>query len=186
MKVATAMGMLILVIMIVGCQKDQEQTVVIKQVEPETTCVIIEILPFSYVCLSFQSVFQDYRAAIDTFRAVASRQGFELADTMLAVHYHLPDQKLDSASWEIGFVVPESLVVMEPLSVKKWNFNKVVQASYRGPADKMDTIYPHVSKFMKSHRLTAAGQVVERFPANPSSNDPNAFAAEIWFAIKSD
>ncbi|MDZ7336643.1 MAG: GyrI-like domain-containing protein [candidate division KSB1 bacterium] len=186
MRIARAIFIGILLLLTAGCQKNHEKPVVIEQADPEIQCATIEISPFSYVCLSSQGNFRDYQSAVDTFRAEASIQGFELADTLLAIFDHAPGEGTGPMNWDIGFVVPESLVVMEPLQVKKWNFNRVVQAKYQGPENKLETIYPLVSKFMRSHHLSPAGPIVERFPANHPSNVPTEFATEIWFAIKNE
>lgn len=186
MKIASAIFILILLSLTVGCQKNHEKPAVIEEADPEIQCATIEISPFSYVCLASQGNFRDYQSAIDTFRAEASIQGFELADTLLAIFDHAPSQGAELKNWDIGFVVPESLVVMEPLQVKKWNFNRVVQAKYQGPENKLETVYPFISKFMRSHQLSPAGPIVERFPANHPSGGPGEFATEIWFAIKNE
>lgn len=185
MKVAQALGLLILILVIVGCQKQQENEAAAKLTDRDPQCAIVEISPFSYVCLPYHGN-RNHHAAVEAFRTAAAEQGFELANTMLAIYELRPGQESDSITWEIGFVVPESLVVMEPLSVKKWNFTRVVQATHHGPMSQLDQIYPKIFKFVKHHHLTMVGPVVERFPAIPTASDSTELTTEIWVAIKNE
>ena len=123
MKLSQIVWILIILSLVFACQKKQEaeqKTEVTITEEPESI-TISNVTPFSYVCLPYIGSYDSHEVVIGSLMEIASAQGFELVGPMLGIYYNSPmDTPEDSLVWEIGFEVPDSLEVSDPLVVKKW------------------------------------------------------------------
>lgn len=184
MKLNQIVWIFVIVILVFGCQKKQEteqQSVASKQQE---AMAITDVSAFSYVCLPYTGSYENHEAVIGALMEAAATQGFEMTGPMLGVYYNSPaDTPADSLVWEIGFQVPDSLEVSEPLVVKKWLFTRVAKAMHTGSYETVDQTYPKIFEFIGKQNMMPAGPTMERFLNDPQQVAPEELKTEIWVPI---
>ena len=187
MKLNQIISFFVILVLVFGCQKKQEaeQEVEIATTEQQEAVSITEVTTFSYVCLPYTGSYENHETVIGALMEAASAQGFELTGPMLGVYYNSPmDTPADSLVWEIGFEVPDSMEVTEPLVVKKWLFTKVAKAMHTGPYETVDQTYPKVFEFIGKHSFMPAGPTMERFLSDPQQVVAEELKTEIWVPVK--
>jgi len=181
MKLMQVVWILVILAFVAGCQKKQEAEQSVATAEPVETPSIADISAFSYVCLPCTGSYKNHDTVIGAFMEAASAQGFEMSAPMLGIYYNSPmDTPEDSLVWEIGFAVPDSMEVAEPLVVKKWTFTKVARAIHTGPFETVDQTYPKIFKFIADQNLMPAGPTMERFLSDSQQVAPEQLKTEIW------
>ncbi len=186
MKLSQIIMILVILAIAFGCQKKQEaeQEVDIAATEEQQTVAITDVSAFSYVCLPYMGSYENHEAVIGALMEAASAQGFELVGPMLGIYYSSPmDTPADSLIWEIGFEVPDSLEVSEPLVVKKWVFTKVAKAMHTGPYETVEQTYPRIFEFIGKQNLMPAGPIMERFLSDPQAVTSENLETDIWVPV---
>lgn len=186
MKLMQVVWILVILALVSGCQKKQEAEQAVATAEQTEAPSIADISPFSYVCLPYTGSYQNHNTVIAAFMQAASAQGFEMSVPMLGIYYNSPAKTPeDGLVWEIGFAVPDSLEVTEPLVVKKWTFTKVARAIHTGPFETVDQTYPKIFEFIDEQNLMPAGPTMERFLNDPQQVAPEQLKTEIWVPVSS-
>ena len=186
MKLRQIVWILIILSLVFGCQKKQEPE---KKVDAATSekqqiVTISSITPFSYVCLPHTGSYENHETVIGSLMEAAAAQGFELVGPMLGIYYNSPtDTPAENLIWEIGFEVPDSMEVADPLVVKKWTFTKVAKAMHTGPYETVAETYPKVFEFIGKMNLMPAGPTMERFLSDPLVVAPEEIETEIWVPV---
>jgi len=186
MKLIQIVLIIVILSLAFGCQKKQEaeQEVDIAATEESGAATISDVAAFSYVCLPYIGSYDSHEVVIGSLMETASAQGFELVGIMLGVYYNSPmDTPEDSLVWEIGFEVPDSMEVAEPLVVKKWLFTKVAKAMHTGSYETVAETYPKVFEFIGKKNLMPAGPTMERFLSDPKLVAPEELQTEIWVPV---
>ena len=186
MKLNQIVWIFVILTLMLGCQKKQEadQEVDVAASKEQEAVTITDVSAFSYVCFPYTGSYENHETVIGALMEAASAQGFELIGPMLGVYYNSPvDTPADSLVWEIGFEVPDSLEVSDPLVVKKWVFTKVAKAMHTGPYETVDQTYPKVFEFIGKKNLMPAGPTMERFLSDPQVVAPNDLETEIWVPV---
>lgn len=186
MKLNQIISIFVILVLVFGCQKEQEaeQEVAVATTEQQEAVSIADVSAFSYVCLPYTGSYENHETVIGALMEAATAQGFELTGPMLGVYYNSPmDTPADSLVWEIGFEVPDSLEVSEPLVVKKWLFTKVAKAMHTGPYETVDQTYPKIFEFIGKQNLRPAGATMERFLSDPQQVAAEDLKTEIWVPV---
>lgn len=186
MKLIQILCIIVILALAFGCQKKQEaeQEVDVAETEQQGSVAITKVAPFSYVCLPFTGSYDSHEVVIGSLMETASAQGFELVGPMLGIYYNSPmDTPEDSLVWEVGFEVPDSMEVAEPLVVKKWLFTKVAKAMHTGPYENVAETYPQIFEFIGKKNLMSAGPMLERFLSDPLIVAPEELQTEIWVPV---
>lgn len=184
MNFMKVVGFLVLLVLLVGCQKKQEAEQPVTTPEPADAPSLIDVSPFSYLCLPHTGSYQDHEAVIAAFMQAASDQGFEMSSPLLGIYYNSPaDTPADALVWEVGFSVPDSMEVLEPLVVKKWTFTRVARVMHTGLLDAVDQTYSIIFKFIDEQNLMPAGPTMERFLNDPQQVPPDQLKTEIWVPV---
>ncbi len=187
MKLSQIVWILVVLALAFGCQKKQEaeQEVAVATTEQQEAVSITDVSAFSYVCFPYIGSYENHETVIGALMEAAYTQGFELTDPMLGVYYNSPaDTPADSLVWEIGFKVPDSMEVIDPLVVKKWVFTKVAKAMHTGSYETVDQTYPKIFEFIAKQNLMPAGPTMERFLSDPQQVTPEELKTEIWVPVK--
>ena len=187
MKLSQIVWILVVLALAFGCQKKQEaeQEVAVATTEQQEAVSITDVSAFSYVCFPYTGSYENHETVIGALMEAASTQGFELTGPMLGVYYNSPaDTPADSLLWEIGFKVPDSMEVTDPLVVKKWVFTKVAKAMHTGSYETVDQTYPKIFEFIAKQNLMPAGPTMERFLSDPQQVAPEELKTEIWVPVK--
>jgi AraC family transcriptional regulator len=186
MKLTQLVWIVVMLVLILNCQKKQEAEQEVITKEKQETVSIIDVSAFSYVCFPYIGSYKDHEKVIDEFMQAATAQGFEMTAPMLGIYYNSPmDTPENSLVWEIGFVVPESLVVSQPLVVKKWTFTKVAKAIHTGPYETVDQTYPKIFELIGKKNMISAGPTMERFLSDPQQVPSEQLKTEIWVPVSS-
>ena len=186
MKFTQVVWIIVILVLVLSCQKKQEPEQRGVTMEKQEPVSIAEVSTFSYVCFPYMGSYKDHEKVIDEFMQAASAQGFEMSNPMLGIYYNNPmDTPEDSLVWEIGFEVPESLVVSSPLVVKKWIFTKVAKAIHTGSYETVDQTYPEILRFISKENMIPAGPTMERFLSDPQQAPPEQLKTEIWVPVRS-
>ncbi len=186
MKLKQVVWTVIILTIVYGCQKKQEAELTVETPEPIEVPSIIDVSPFSYVCLPYTGSYQNHDSVIARFMRAAIEQGFEMSVPMLGVYYNSPSNTPeDGLVWEIGFEVPDSLEVAAPLVVKKWTFKKVAKAIHTGAFEAVDQTYSKIFKFIDEQDMMPAGPTMERFQSDPQQVPSEKLKTEIWVPISS-
>lgn len=186
MKLIQILWIIVILSLAFGCQKKQEaeQEINAAQTEEPGSVAITKVAPFSYACLPFTGSYDSHEVVIGSLMEAAAAQGFELVGPMLGIYYNSPmDTPEDSLVWEIGFEVPDSMEVAEPLVVKKWLFTKVAKAMHTGTYETVDQTYPTIFEFITKKKLMPAGPTMERFLSDPLLVAPEELQTEIWVPV---
>lgn len=186
MKFIQIAWFLVILLLVLGCQKKQEAEQEAAMTEKQELVSITDVSSFSYVCMPYMGSYENHETVIGAFMQAASAQGFELTGPMLGVYYNSPmDTPADSLVWEIGFEVPESLQVAEPLVVKKWILTKVGKAIHTGSYETVDQTYTKIFEFIGKQNMMPAGPTMERFLSDPQQVAPEEIKTEIWVPVSS-
>lgn len=186
MRIIQIVWIFIILALVLGCQKKQEAEQQDVTAEKQEIVSITDVSPFSYICFPYIGSYENHELVIGEFMQAAKAQGFELSGPMLGVYYNNPtDTPKDSLVWEIGFEVPESLVVSKPLVVKKWVLTKVAKAIHTGSYETVIQTYPQIFEFIDKQNMTPAGPIMERFLSNPQQVEPEELKTEIWVPVSS-
>ena len=192
MRLIQIIWILVVLAFVFGCQKkEQAEQEVAGQEEVTTTTEqeavsIADVSAFSYVCLPFMGSYESHEKVIGDFMQVAGTQGIELSGPMLGIYYNSPmDTPADSLVWEIGFEVPDTTKVSEPLVIKTWDFTKVAKATHTGTYETVDQTYPQIFEFIGKQNMMPAGPTMERFLSDPQKVAPEELKTEIWVPVSS-
>lgn len=183
MRLIQVIWILMILMLILGCQKQQEAEVPAAKQED---VAIAEVPAFSYVCLPYTGSFEHHETVIGAFMEAAGIQGVQLSGPMLGIYYNSPmDTPAENLIWEIGFEVPEGTIVAEPLVVKQWQFTKIAKAMHTGAYETVDQTYPKVFEFIGKQNMMPAGPTMERFLSDPQQVAPEELKTEIWVPVSS-
>jgi len=190
MKSIRIAWVLIILVLIFGCQKKQEAEKMAEQKaaesEAQPAVSIAEVSGFSYVCLPAVGSYGKHDQVIAEFMQVVDSQQVEISGPMFGIYYNSPtDTPEDSLIWEIGFEVPAATEVTEPLVVKKWEFTTIAKAVHTGPFETVEQSYQKIFKFIGEQNRMPAGPVMERFLSDPQKVKPEELKTEIWVPVSS-
>lgn len=184
MKLTRVVWIVVILVLALSCQKKPEPEQEVVTTEKPEPISIADVSTFSYVCFPYMGSYKNHEKVIHEFMQAATAQGFEMSAPMLGIYYNSPmDTPEDSLVWEIGFGVPDSLVVSHPLVVKKWTFTKVAKAIHTGPYETVDQTYPKIFEFIGKENMIPAGPTMERFLSDPQQVPPEQMKTEIWVPV---
>lgn len=192
MKLIQIIWILVILALVLGCQKKEQaeqgvagQEELTTTTEPEAVS-ISDVSAFSYVCLPYTGSYEHHDTVIGAFMQATGNQGIKLSGPMLGVYYNSPmDTPEDSLIWEIGFEVPDTTKVSEPLVIKTWIFTKVAKAMHTGTYETVDQTYPKIFEFIGKQNMMPAGPTMERFISDPQKVAPDSLKTEIWVPVSS-
>ena len=186
MKVFQVIWILVILALVVGCQKKQEAEQEVAATEEQEVVSIADVPSFNYVCLPFVGSYENHEKVIGDFIQAAGTQKIAFSGPMLGIYYNSPmDTPDDSLIWEIGFEVTEGTEVSEPLVLKTWNFTKVAKTMHIGHFEKVAETYPKVFEFIGKMNMMPAGPTMERFLSDPEQVELEDLQTEIWVPVSS-
>jgi len=191
MKLIQIVWILVILLLVLGCQKKEEAEQEAIEQEVTTTAeqkavTITDVSAFNYVCLPFMGSYENHEKVIEDFMQATGAQGIQMSGPMLGVYYNSPMKiPADSLIWEIGFEVPEGTEVSEPLVIKKWEFTKVAKSMHTGPFETVAQTYSKIIEFIGQQNMMPAGPTMERFLSDPQQVAPEELQTEIWMPVSS-
>ena len=143
---------------------------------------ILELQPFTYVCIPHRGPITDIAAAIGALmQAMGSQRLFPPTGPMMGVYYTAPGGAPAEMAWEIGFPVSAQASAQKPLEKKNWTFTTVASAMHVGPYDQTAALFPKIISWLAVQGYAPAGPVVERYlDMNPNQVKPEELRTEIW------
>ena len=143
---------------------------------------ILELQPFTYVCIPHRGPITDIAAAIGALmQAMGSQRLFPPTGPMMGVYYTAPGGAQAEMTWEIGFPVSAQASAQKPLEKKNWTFTTVASAMHVGPYDQTAALFPKIISWLAVQGYAPAGPVVERYlDMNPNLAKPEELRTEIW------
>ena len=143
---------------------------------------ILELQPFTYVCIPQRGPITDIAAAIGALmQAMGSQRLFPPTGPMMGVYYTAPGGAQAEMTWEIGFPVSAQASAQKPLEKKNWTFTTVASAMHVGPYDQTAALFPKIISWLAVQGYAPAGPVVERYlDMNPNLAKPEELRTEIW------
>lgn len=184
MKLIQVVLILMILMLVLGCQKKQEAEQEVTITAEQEAVSVADVSTFSYVCLPFMGSYENHEKVIGGCMQAAGAQGIEMSGPMLGIYYNSPkDTPADSLIWEIGFEVPDTTKVSEPLVIKTWTFNKVAKAMHAGPFETVEETYHKIFEYIGKQNMTPADPTMERFLSNPEEVKPEELQTEIWVPV---
>jgi len=143
---------------------------------------IVEMPPFTYVCVPYKGPISDIAKVIGTLmQAMGSQRLFPPSGPMMGVYYTAPDGSSAEMTWELGFPVPAQANALKPLEKKTWSFTTVAKVLFVGPYDQVATDIPKLISWLTAQGYAPAGPVAERYlDMNPNQVKPEELRTEIW------
>jgi effector-binding domain-containing protein len=144
--------------------------------------VILDVTPFTYVCVPHKGPFTDMQQVIGTLmQAMGSQRLFPPTGPMMGVYYTAPSGSTPAMVWEIGFPVTPQATAQKPLEKKTWNYSTVASVLHVGPYDQTATLIPTVMIWLAANGYAPAGPVAERYlDVDPSKLKPSELRTELW------
>lgn len=169
---------IILFIMIAGCQK-KEQT--LPEADESAICTIELVELFDYAALPARGNFENRKIIIDKFWAEIAAQQIPLAGSNFFVYYNLPENTpAENLIWEIGIPVPPEIEIRLPLVKKMWQFSTVARAACIGPSEKTFGLFPKMIEYIEEQKMMRSGPVMERYLSDPRELADDSLQIEIW------
>ena len=147
---------------------------------------IIEVQPFTYVCVPYKGPISDIAKVIGTLMQAMGRQRlFPPGGPMFGVYYTAPGGSMAEMTWELGFPVSAQASVLKPLEKKTWAYTTVAKALFVGPYDQTATHIPKLISWLMAQGYAPAGPVAERYlDMNPNQVKPADLRTEIWIPCR--
>ncbi len=177
-KLASLFIILFLVVFSFNCGGGEKS----KQAEKPTpkkdttaqTFTITEMEPFSYCALEVTGPFTLFEEKVNILMAEMNKQGITPSGHMISIYYNNPETTPpESLKWEIGFKVPDTVKISEPLVIKKWAFKKSFCREFKDAGTKIKNFYNETYKLIDSNKLVPAGPPMEEILAKPVKDPVN-------------
>lgn len=156
------------------CGKKKQETVL-----TETTFQVEEMQPFTYCAMEKTGSFEQQTEAWKIFLEELTKQNIPNGETV-GVYFNDPKVvPVDSLSWDCGMIIPDSVVVTDPLKKKTWSFTSVVTKEYEGPLMSMDLAYEEINKSITDNGYKICGPSLEKFLTEPALDSTGQMAAKV-------
>ena len=94
-----------------------------------------ELEPFTYCAIEAQGSWSQHEEMKARLAAAVAEQNIPIQGEVLGVWYSYPEETAEEDRiWEVGYRVEASVVVSEPLVIKRWETRHVYSQVYDGPA----------------------------------------------------
>jgi len=150
---------------------------------------VIDIDPFTYCAVEMTGSYDQHEAGFNKLFEQAGQQGLPMGESPIGIYLSDPNQtQEEELKWELGFVIPDSIEVKEPLMQKKWEFNQVASRMYEGVfgAEEMGQVYGEIYAWIAKNEYTPAGPLLEKYLSQPEQNAEGEWIGqiEIWIPVE--
>lgn len=156
--------------------------------KPAGTVQLKTIRPFYYCAVEMTGDYSRHEIAFDSLYTLTSTQDVSLEGPPFGVYWNSPsDTPVEQLKWEIGFQVPDSAKVKEPLKLKQFGFSTLVGAEYQGAFDspELRKLYGAVFTWIGQNQYRVCGPMIEKFLDIPEQKGNGSWGGqiEIWFPV---
>jgi hypothetical protein len=143
-----------------------------------------QVNEFSYVAMR-QGGMENPEQSLETFIAELNKQHVVPTGLLFLVFYKKPEgEKSGNPIWEIGLPTAEGTLVREPLRLKNWPYEKVMQSQSIQLYPPNQQNHPTLPEFLKSKDFASYPMVVLRIKDEVDSiSFNNAFESEVWLPV---
>ena len=150
---------------------------------------IIDIDPFTYCAVEMTGSYDQHEAGFNTLYEQAGMQNLPTDESPFGIYLSDPNQTPEEElKWELGFVMPDSSEVTEPLKLKKWEFKQVASRMYEGVfgAEEMGQAYGEIYAWIAKNEYTLAGPLMEKYLSQPEQDEDGEWIGqiEIWVPVE--
>ena len=157
--------------------------------KPAETVELKTIKPFFYCAVEMTGHYDQHGTAFENLYSSASAQNVNSGDVPFGIYWNGPDNTpVEKLKWEIGFSVPDSTAVKEPLKLKKWGFTTLARTEFNGPfqSPEMNKVYEAIFQWIGQNQYQLCGPVLEKFLDTPEQNAQGGWSGhvEIWLPVQ--
>ncbi|MBN2011399.1 GyrI-like domain-containing protein [candidate division KSB1 bacterium] len=151
----------------------------------ESLIQVKEIAPYSYCAIVMTGSYDKHSEAFQTLYEQAQYQYIDADQIPFGIYWNDPSNvPIEELSWELGFAVPDTQKVEEPLVLKKWNFPLVVSRVYEGAYDdNMNAVYGEIFGWIGQNNYVPAGPMQQKFLTLPQQDDEGHWGGTIEIII---
>ncbi len=143
--------LVILVLLMTGCQEQKRKIPVLKKINP-----------FFYCAIEAQGSWSQYTNKVAMLKDEVLKQKIANNDNVISVWRSYPNKTKEAAyKWEVGFKVPKGTVVVKPLVLKEWKTKELYSQVYEGPADKSAGFFKKYWSWFKNNDLRVVRPLLE-------------------------
>lgn len=142
-----------------------------------------KVQSFYYVILVHRGPYSDQQQVINNFFSEIQKQNIIINEPVLGFYYNDPASvEPEQLEWGIGAMVQDSLALVKPLLLSKWETPEVLSYDYKGNPDSSGFVYQLFDEYMAKKNLAPAGPAVERYLNLGAERD--SLRIEIWFPVQ--
>jgi len=166
--------MVSLSVLFLMCAKKKQE-----EVQPGVVFQVEEMQPFTYCAIEKIGSFDQQTDAWKVFMEEVAKQAIQPGD-MIGVYFSDPSVvPTDSLVWDIGAIIPDSVVIAEPLKKKSWAFTSVVTKEYQGAFSRMDSTYAELMKSIADNGYKVCGPTIEQYLTAPTPDSTGQMGGQI-------
>ncbi|MBN2411379.1 GyrI-like domain-containing protein [candidate division KSB1 bacterium] len=150
---------------------------------------VIDVEPFTYCAVEMTGSYDQHDTAFNTLYEQAGIQSLPQTEIPFGIYKSDPAQTPEEElKWELGFALPDSSQVTEPLKMKKWEFTQIVSRMYDGvfSEEEMGQVYGEIYEWIGQNNYTPAGPLMEKYMSQPEQNADGEWTGtvEIWVPVQ--
>ncbi|MBI4861391.1 MAG: GyrI-like domain-containing protein [Candidatus Riflebacteria bacterium] len=176
----------LLVALVLGCWVPA--VLVAQQKEPVKIAAEVKTVePFSYVALECSGPYTQYAQAEATYLAELKSSGIKTTGVQMTFYLNSPLYvKQEELKWDVGHQLAEDQAAAGKLTIRKFDFAKVAEATHRGPyATTYQTINALYAWIGQQGLKSAGGPCVERYlDPDPSKVPDDQKVTVIWIPVQ--
>ncbi len=157
--------------------------------KPAETVQSVSVKPFYYCAIEMTGNYDQHGTAFENLYSSASAQNIASGDVPFGIYWNGPDNTpVENLKWEIGFSVPDSVLVKEPLKLKTWRFTTLARAEFNGAfsSPEMGKVYEAVFRWIGQNQYRVCGPLLEKFLDTPEQDAQGGWSGhvEIWIPVQ--
>jgi effector-binding domain-containing protein len=180
----TAIAIIILALLIVGCGEKKTQPVQQKPAQPQFAAEVKTIDSMYVASMAKMGPYADVGKTLNDLMAWLTKN--KVAPTMpFGIYYDDPMKvKPESTKYEVCFPVPAKTKGDKMVKVKKFGPALVAATIYIGPYEKVGVVFPKLAEWIANNNYEIVGPAHEFYMNEPGKVPAESLRSEVAFPVK--